>query len=360
MFAFPFSNACMSGLLGDPESEQLFDSAAVLQRMLKFEAALARALHAESEISEVAFNAIEHGIRDFEPDVAKMAAAAERDGVVVPELVAQFRETLPPSFRAKFHMGATSQDVIDTALSMTLIEFNQVLEARLGEASRLLVRLRKEHGNTKIAARTRMQRAGTLPAANRISVWANAIDRLAAELAEAKARVEILQFAGPLGTRESMPIRNPDLVAKRLADELGLADVGVSWQSDRARLSTYASWLASVSGSLGKVGADIGLMAQNGEIEYSGGGKSSSLPDKNNPVGAEVLVSMARLGAVLVSGMHHASVHEQERSGAAWTLEWMVLPQLCLVTAAALKTMIGTAGAISGFRERTNLAPASE
>jgi 3-carboxy-cis,cis-muconate cycloisomerase len=58
---------------------------------------------------------------------------------------------------------------------------------------------------------------------------------------------------------------------------------------------------------------------------------------KQNPVNAEVLVALGRYAATLVSGMHHAAIHEQERSGAAWTLEWLVLPQLAMTTAASLK-----------------------
>ncbi len=62
------------------------------------------------------------------------------------------------------------------------------------------------------------------------------------------------------------------------------------------------------------------------------------MPHKVNPVGAEVLVALARFNATLVSGMHQTLVHENERSGAAWTLEWMLLPQMVVATGAALRT----------------------
>ncbi|MGO7388986.1 3-carboxy-cis,cis-muconate cycloisomerase, partial [Rhizobium ruizarguesonis] len=77
---------------------------------------------------------------------------------------------------------------------------------------------------------------------------------------------------------------------------------------------------ASISGSLGKMGQDIALLAQDGdEIEISGGGTSSAMAHKQNPVSAEVLISLARFNATLLSGVHQSLVHEQERSGAAWT-----------------------------------------
>ena len=79
------------------------------------------------------------------------------------------------------------------------------------------------------------------------------------------------------------------------------------------------------------------LMAELGaELSLSGGGGSSAMPHKQNPVGAEVLVSLARFNAVQVSGLHQSMVHEQERSGAAWMLEWMILPQIVAATGSAL------------------------
>ena len=98
----------------------------------------------------------------------------------------------------------------------------------------------------------------------------------------------------------------------------------------------FAGWLSLVTGSLGKIGQDIALLAQMGAIVLAGGGKSSAMPHKSNPVPAEALVALARFNATQLSGIHHAVVHEQERSGAAWTLEWMILPQMIVATAASL------------------------
>ena len=79
-------------------------------------------------------------------------------------------------------------------------------------------------------------------------------------------------------------------------------------------------------------------MAQQGieDVNLDGGGGSSAMPHKQNPVLAELLVSNARFNATQLSGMHHALIHEQERSGAAWVLEWMILPQMAQATARSL------------------------
>jgi 3-carboxy-cis,cis-muconate cycloisomerase len=81
-------------------------------------------------------------------------------------------------------------------------------------------------------------------------------------------------------------------------------------------------------------------MAQNrvGDISLEGGGGSSAMPHKQNPIAAEVLVALAHYNATLTGGMHEALVHEQERSGAAWTLEWLILPQMVMASGASLRT----------------------
>ena len=122
-----------------------------------------------------------------------------------------------------------------------------------------------------------------------------------------------------------------------LADQLGLADAA-QWQSQREGMLALAGLLAAITGSLGKAGQDIALMAdRGGEIALSGGGGSSAMPHKQNPVAAEALVTLARFTAVQLGGMGQAVVHEQERSGAAWTLEWLLLPQMAVATGAALR-----------------------
>jgi 3-carboxy-cis,cis-muconate cycloisomerase len=119
---------------------------------------------------------------------------------------------------------------------------------------------------------------------------------------------------------------------------LGLAVPAGSWHTARDNLAEFASWLSLLTGALGKIGQDIALLAQNevGDVTVAGGGKSSAMPHKSNPVLAEILVALARYNATQLAALHQTLVHEQERSGAAWTLEWMVLPPMVVAAAAAL------------------------
>jgi len=135
--------------------------------------------------------------------------------------------------------------------------------------------------------------------------------------------------------------------AAELARRLGLAD-GPCWHSERDCLADFASWLSLVSGALGKIGQDVALMAQNeiGEVKLAEGGGSSAMPHKSNPVRAEVLVALARFNAGLLGAEHQALVHENERSGAAWTLEWLTLPQMVAATGAAMRHAAALCGGL--------------
>ena len=110
------------------------------------------------------------------------------------------------------------------------------------------------------------------------------------------------------------------------------------WHSQRDGLAELASWLALVTGSLGKLGQDVLLLAQSevGEVREAEGGGSSTMPQKSNPIRAEALVTLARRNATLLGGMHQAALHAHERDGAAWQLEWGILPDMVSGTAAAL------------------------
>ena len=79
-------------------------------------------------------------------------------------------------------------------------------------------------------------------------------------------------------------------------------------------------------------------MALDGSaIRLSGAGGSSAMPGKQNPVKAEALETLARFNATQLGAMHQGAIHPLERSGAAWTLEWLVLPQMVVATGAALR-----------------------
>lgn len=339
MIASPFDHPFLSSLLGDEEVGKLMGPEAELAAMLRFEAALARAEAEEGVIPAAAAAAIEDLCGSFHPDVAALNQGAARDGVVVPDLVRQLRAGLAEPHRAHLHFGATSQDVVDTALVLRLKELAARFYTRLGELETALARLERDFGGKALMGRTRMQDALPITAGDRIAAWRQPLARHRARFAELAPRLFVLQLGGAVGTLDKLGDQGP-AVARRLAGLLDLATPQRSWHTTRDGIAEFGGWLALVTGSLGKMGQDIALMAQNalGDIRLAGGGGSSAMPHKENPVGAEVLVALARYNAALAGALAGAMVHEQERSGAAWTLEWLVLPQMLAATGAALAT----------------------
>ena len=351
MTVSPFDHPYLSGLLGDTETAGRFSAQAEIAAMLAFERALAEAEAGEGVIGAEAARAIVTALGSFEPDMAALAAGVARDGVVAPELVRQLRAAVGAPHGASVHFGATSQDVIDTALVLRLKPVLDRLDALLAQLASVFGELEGRCGANALMGRTRMQAAIEITTADRIRAWRAPLQRHRARLAVLRPELLVVQFGGAAGTLEKLGDK-AEAVRKRLADRLGLGDAP-QWHSQRDRLADFAGLLSLITGSLGKFGQDVALMAQDGsEIALSGGGGSSAMPHKQNPVAAEVLVTLARFNATQVSGMHHALVHEQERSGSAWTLEWLLLPQMAVAAVASLVQANALARQIESMGDR--------
>jgi 3-carboxy-cis,cis-muconate cycloisomerase len=189
-------------------------------------------------------------------------------------------------------------------------------------------------------ARTRMQSALPILAGHRIHSWRAPLLDLSDDFGQIQIAVHALQFGGPVGTLDRLGTKAPE-IRRLLAGSLGLSDPGTAWHTDRSRLLNYSFWLTKLATALGKIGHDIMLMAQDerAEIRLAGAGGSSAMAHKKNPVKAEVLLALARFVSTLHAGLQQSALHEQERSGTNWTLEWMLLPQICIATGTALITV---------------------
>ncbi|WP_448956217.1 3-carboxy-cis,cis-muconate cycloisomerase [Labrys neptuniae] len=336
MTVSPFDHPVFAALLGDDETASRFSLEAELAALLAFEIALAQAQAEEGVIGADAIRAILSGITTFKPDIAALRAGTARDGVMVPELVRQLRAAIGAPHGDRVHFGATSQDAIDTGLVIRLVSVIARLDALLAETIAKLADLERRFGARALMGRTRMQAAVPITVADRLRAWSAPLRRNRARLEAMLPTLLVVQFGGAAGTLDKLGAKGA-CVRARLAATLGLEDVP-QWQSQRDRLADFANLLALVSGGLGKFGQDVALMAQDGgEIALSGGGGSSAMPHKHNPVAAEMLVTLARFNATQLAGMHQALPHEQERSGAAWTLEWLLLPQMAVAAAASLR-----------------------
>jgi 3-carboxy-cis,cis-muconate cycloisomerase len=326
----------LQALVGDDEVGAFFSNEAELSAMLRVEAALAEAEAKAGLIDGEAARRIAEVCGSFQADWTKLAEGLARDGVIVPDFVRQLRAAVGEPHGKSVHLGATSQDIIDTALILRLKSVIEVLGHRLDTLIHTLDGLKRRDGSARLMAHTRMQQALPFTAADKIDTWIQPLERHREALQALTPRLLVLQLGGPIGTRGELKGQG-DAVADAMAEILGLG-LASSWHSQRDRIGEIGALLSLLTGTLGKIGQDIALMAQNevGEVRLATGGGSSAMPHKSNPVPAEVLVTLARFNAGMLGTLHQALVHENERSGAAWTLEWMVLPQMMVSSAAAL------------------------
>jgi 3-carboxy-cis,cis-muconate cycloisomerase len=338
MAVSPFDNPLLALLVGDGDVAALFTAEAEIQAMVDFERTLAVAQSAEGMIPPEAGAAIAAACLGFEPDLDRLARETSRDGVVVPEFVRQLRAAVGEPHYRYVHLGSTSQDVIDTALALRLVPLCALFDSGLAACIEAVDGLVLRHGDVGLIGRTRMQRARPILFRHRATAWREPLVRHRERLAALRPGLLVLQLGGAVGNRAEMGDK-AQAVADYMADALGLIRSPRARHAERDGLAAFSQWLALVCGSLGKIGADVALMAQNeiGEARLAEGGSSSAMPDKSNPVKAEILVALAHYSAALSSAAAISLVHENERSGSAWTLEWLTLPQLCAATGGALR-----------------------
>ena len=340
MTSDPFSALSHGDLFSTADCRNLLSEERRMAEMVAVECALAEAQGACGVIPPEAAEAISTALKDFVPDLAAIGAGTESAGVPVPALVAQLRTKVGGDAAGYVHFGATSQDIIDTALALVLRDVLDDFEVQLGQIIEALGEQARAHRDTVMLARTRMQQAAPTTFGLKAVNWRAPLLRNCTRLDELRSRLLVVQLGGAAGTLAPLGV-DGQAVREKMAELLGLSVTYLPWQNQRDGIAEFASWLSLTTGALGKMGLDIGLLAQSevGELRETGEagkGGSSTLPQKSNPVGSEVLVTLARFNANALAGIHQALLHEGERSGAAWSLEWLTLPGMILATSGAL------------------------
>lgn len=336
-------------LFGDDATAALFTDSAEVRAMLLVEGALARVQGRLGLIPEAAAAAIDRASREVQIDPAALGAEVAVNGVPVPGLIGAFRRAMQAPEHAQFlHWGATSQDIVDTALALRLRRVVGDWDARLGLLIAALGRLARAHADLPMAARTYGQAATPTSFGAVVAGWGRPLIHHRTRLAEAAARLATVSLGGAAGTLSAMGGDGP-AVRAALAEALGLSDPGHSWHAERDRIGDFAAWMTGVTGSIAKMGDDLVLLTQSGiaEVRLAGAGGSSTMPQKQNPVGPSVLVALARQVAPLAAALQGAAVHRQQRDGAAWFVEWLTLPQLCISTGRSLGLAIEVAESIA-------------
>ncbi|MBI1173364.1 adenylosuccinate lyase family protein [bacterium] len=348
MPASPADSLLYGPLFNDPETAQLFTDSAEVRAMLLVEGNLAKVQGSLGLIPEEASAYLMRASFELQIDPAGLGAETAVNGVPVPALLNAFRKAAEaPEMTQWLHWGATSQDIMDTGLSLRLKRLLALWDDRLARLAQSLAALAEAHADLPMAARTYGQAATPTSFGAVVASWGHPVLRHRTRLAALRPGLCAVSLSGAAGTLSAMGPRGPEVRAG-LARALGLSDPGHSWHAERDTMAAFAAWAAGLTASLGKMGEDLVLLTQTGfgEVSISGAGGSSTMPQKQNPVGPSVLVALARLTAGLSATLQGAALHRQQRDGAAWFTEWLTLPQLCILTGRALGLAIDLAGRI--------------
>jgi 3-carboxy-cis,cis-muconate cycloisomerase len=313
------------------------DGRAWLAAMLDVEAALASACAAEGLIPAASAEAIAQACHVDAFDLHAIAAATGDSATPVIAIVAELRRAVGEPAAPHVHLGATSQDIIDTAAMLLARRALQPLLADAGRAAFAAARLAEAHRESPMAARTLLQQAQLSTFGLRAAGWLVGLDEACVRLREVAERRLAVQMGGPVGTRAPM-------VGARVAAELGLAEPTLPWGAIRVRPVELASALGVLAGVFAKIARDVELFAQNevGELREGGGpgrGGSSAMAHKRNPVASVAVLACTTRVPGLVSTMLAAMAQEHERAAGAWQAEWG--------THSDLLTLVGSAAAWS-------------
>jgi 3-carboxy-cis,cis-muconate cycloisomerase len=331
------SGACeglFAGIYARSRAAEAMSSEAWLAAMLEVEAALTRACAKLELIPATAASAVIAGYRGVELDRESIARqAADHASPVVP-LVAALREHVGPDLEQYVHLGATSQDILDTAAMLCCRRATLAMLSDAEAAERAAARLADQHRSSVMTGRTLLQRALPTTFGLRAAGWVVGLHAARGRLREVSERELAVQMGGPVGTRAPA-------VAGAVAAELGLAEPVLPWHTVRASIGQLAGALGVLAGILAKVARDVTLLAQ-GEVSEaheggpSGHGASSAMAHKRNPVASVSLLACARRVPGLVATLLASMEQEHERAAGAWQAEWGTLTDLVVLSGSAV------------------------
>ncbi|MCT4558202.1 MAG: lyase family protein [Pelagimonas sp.] len=337
MSATPFDSAHLRSLFPSGATERLFSDTAEIRAMMLVEGTLAKVQAARGVIPQDSADAIHRASLEIQIDPGALAKATGQNGVSVPGLVALFRQEMQAPEHAQYlHWGATSQDIQDTGLMLRLRQAISHQETRLKAILEALAHQAETHAQTPMAARTYGQFATPTSFGAVVAGWGWPLMALLQALPQLRETSLIVSLSGAAGTASELG-ENPAAIRADMAEKLALADPCRSWHSDRSAILNIADWFARSAGAAGKIAEDLLSATQSGvsEVRLATTGGSSTMPQKQNPVGPSAIVALARHALGLHATLSGAGLHRQQRDGAAWFTEWLTLPQLVLSGASA-------------------------
>jgi 3-carboxy-cis,cis-muconate cycloisomerase len=339
-------SAIFADMFGTPAMRGVFGDEAFLARCVEVEAALARAQGRLGIITAEAGDAITRAASALTSgrralDFARLKKETETVGYPILPLVRQLAECAG-DYGRYIHWGATTQDIMDTAVVLQIRAGLALVDEDLTAVRRHLADLARRYRDTPMAGRTHLQHALPVTFGYKAAVWLSALDRHADRLCELRPRVLLAQFGGAAGTLASLGNGEESLKTRAaLASELALGDPPITWHVTRDGIAETVQMLALLLGSLGKIALDVMLMSatefgEAAEPFVAGRGSSSTMPQKRNPISCELILAAAKVLRQQAGLVLDAMITDFERGTGPWHVEWVALPEAFGYAAGAL------------------------
>ena len=334
---------------------QHFSDEALLAAMARFEAALSQAQAdvglippaCAERIARVCARIGDGSVEIEGLDAGALAHAARRAGTLAIPFVKALTQAVARDDAAAarwVHWGATSQDVLDTALTLQIVLAGAALQAQLAQAGDRLAAIADAHRATMMTGRTLLQAATPVSFGWKAACWLSPLPRLRRSLALALGDAAVLQLGGAAGARAALGGQG-DAVAAALSARLALDDPAISWHGSRDRIARLGSELALVAGGMARIGRDLSLLMQsevgevfepNGDDRDDGGdgndrggrGGSSAMPHKRNPVAAMLALQAGMRAPGLAATLLGQQAGEHERGLGTWQGDWWTIGAL--------------------------------
>ena len=340
MSTHPIDSVTMGHLWGTAELHAFLDDDGRIQTWLDILTALAEAQAEVGLIPDAAAQAIREHADVRLLDLAEVAERTRATGHSTLGLIQCLQGVLPEHAREWVYYGATVQDVSDTWTALVARRMADIASRELARVEAAACALAERHRDTIMSGRTHGQAGLPVTFGFKAAVWAAELRRHQDRIAQGRPRWEVAQLGGALGTMEFWGAAALPLLDS-FAARLGLSAPEIPWLTARDRVAEFVGVLAMVTATLGKIGQEIYELQRSeiGEVREPwppGQVGSITMPHKRNPELSEHLVSLSKLVRADAATALEAMVHEHERDGRAWKVEWVVVPEACQLTGAAL------------------------
>lgn len=334
----PFS--LLLRLFGDHEMTEIFGELASYRLWIAVEVELARAQALSGAVTPEAALDIEAAARQLDSPPAGMWASAANVGYPILSVVRQLDALTTGAGSGRVHLGATTQDIMDTALAVQLRDATDLVVARLTTMGDALAALVTRHASTVMAGRTHAQQAVPITLGMKFAVLLDQVGRCIDRLREERSRVAVISLFGAAGTSAAFGGGSRAL-RESVAHGLGLETTEVPWHVARDSIFAQASNVVAAAEVCARLAREVIDLSRTeiAEVLEPGGvhrGASSTMPQKANPILSEAIVGFAASANGQLAALGRAMEAGHERSAGEWQIEWHVLPQVFALSSAAI------------------------